>query len=163
MRPAAIPTTPTAIYTCCRISSVSKNLQFSFIDRTQQCRIALNLYIIMLQEKSWLHFNPCRYKLTYMHNPIPSCSTIIIVQVWTSLHPPHYTVYKYTSKLKLISSKTPEIPQSHPALLKKAQSPLRLHLTTWSVVLRSHPNTEFALLMHLRSWRASLREVDNLT
>ena len=40
------------------------------------------------------------------------------------------------------NDKVPEIPESHPALQIKAQSPLQL--AAWSAVLRSHPDTEFA-------------------
>ena len=41
-----------------------------------------------------------------------------------------------------MTNKVPEIPESHPALQIKAQSPLQL--AAWSAVLRSHPDTEFA-------------------
>ena len=45
-------------------------------------------------------------------------------------------------QLKAMASKSLEIPESHPNLRQKTQTPLQV--AAWEAALRSHPNTEFA-------------------
>ena len=45
-------------------------------------------------------------------------------------------------QLKAMASKSPEIPEAHPNLRQKTQTPLQV--AAWEAALRSHPDTEFA-------------------
>ena len=58
------------------------------------------------------------------------------------LQPAQRVGYKYMPQLKAMASKSPEIPESHPNLRQKTQTPLQV--AAWEAALRSHPDTEFA-------------------
>ena len=45
-------------------------------------------------------------------------------------------------QLKAMANKSPEIPEAHPNLRQRTQTPLQV--TAWEAALRSHPDTEFA-------------------
>ena len=45
-------------------------------------------------------------------------------------------------QLKAMASKSPEVPEAHPNLKQKTQTPLQV--AAWEAALRSHPDKEFA-------------------